>query len=128
MNQTSKLMITLTVGMAIGAAASAANMLQQGAKKAAYVIADVEVTDPAGFLAYVAKVPDTLKAFNGRTMARGKPDTKEGEAPKGSIVIIAFDTLEDADKWYSSPQYTALIPERQKAARSQVYIVEGVPQ
>ena len=128
MNQRSKLIITLFVGMAIGAAASAANMLQQGTKKAAYVVADVEVTDPAGFQAYVTKVPDTLKAFNGRTIARGKPEPKEGDAPKGSMVIIAFDSLADAEKWYSSPQYTQLIPERQKAAKSQVYIVDGMPQ
>jgi uncharacterized protein (DUF1330 family) len=117
MSQTSKIVITLTVGMVIGAAASGANMLQQGAKKAAYVIADVVVTDPAAFQAYVAKVPDTLKAFSGRTMARGKPETKEGDTPKGSVVIIAFDSLADAEAWYSSPKYTALIPERQKASK-----------
>jgi uncharacterized protein (DUF1330 family) len=127
MNQMSKLMIASAVGMSIGA--GAINMLQaQGVKKPAYVIADVEVMDPAAFQAYVAKVPGTLKPFNARTIARGKPEAKEGLAPKGSIVIIAFDTLADAEKWYSSPEYTALIPERQKAAKSQVYIVEGVPQ
>jgi uncharacterized protein (DUF1330 family) len=128
MTPRSKLIITLLAGMAIGAGASAANMQAQATKKPAYVTADVEVTDPAGFQAYVAKVPETLKPFNARTMACGKPESKEGDAPKGSIVIIAFDSLADAEKWYSSPQYAQLITERQKASKSQVYIVEGIPQ
>ena len=119
-------MITLLAGIAIGAGAM--NMLQaQGVKKAAYVIANVEV-DPAGFQSYVAKVPDTLKPFSAQTIARGKPKAKEGIPPNGSMVIIAFGSLADAEKWYSSPECTALIPERQTAARSQAYIIEGVPQ
>jgi uncharacterized protein (DUF1330 family) len=127
MKQQAKPMIALLGGIAIGA--GAINMLQaQGVKKAAYVIATVEVTDPTGFQAYVAKVPDTLKPFNARTIARGKPEAKEGTPPNGSMVIIAFDSLADAEKWYGSPEYAALIPERQKAAKSQVYILEGAPQ
>jgi uncharacterized protein (DUF1330 family) len=122
MNQRLKLIITLTAGIAIGAAVSAANMLPQAPKKAGYGIADVEVTDPLAFQA------ETLKPFNARTIVRGKPVAKEGDAPKGSIVIIAFDSLADAEKWYSSPEYSALIPERQKVSKSQVYLVEGVPQ
>jgi uncharacterized protein (DUF1330 family) len=128
MNQKSKLVITLTAGIAIGAAASAANMLPQAPKKAGYVIADVEVTDLAAFQAYVAKEPETLKPFNARTIVRGKPVAKEGDTPKGSIVIIAFDSLGDPEKWYSCPEYSTSIPERQMASKSQVYLVEGVPQ
>lgn len=42
--------------------------------------------------------------------------------------MVAFDSLADAEKWYSTPPYSDLIPERQKAATSQVYIVEGLPE
>jgi uncharacterized protein (DUF1330 family) len=100
----------------------------QGAKKPAFVIANVDVTDPAAFSAYAAKVPETLKAYNGRLMVRSKPISKEGAAPAGTIVLIAFDSLADAEKWYASPEYRPLIPERERAAKTQLYMVEGLPQ
>jgi uncharacterized protein (DUF1330 family) len=127
MKQTTKLAMSLLVGLAIGA--GVINTLRaQGAKKPAFVIADVEVTDPTAFEAYVAKVPDTLKPYNGRTIVRGRPFQKEGEAPRGSVVVIAFESLADAEKWYATPPYSSLIPERQKAAKTQLYVVEGLPQ
>jgi uncharacterized protein (DUF1330 family) len=127
MKQMAKLVPTLIAGIALGA--GAIGVLQaQGVKKPAYVVADVAVTDPAGFQAYAAKVPETLKPYNARIIVRGKPEGREGAAPQGNIVIIAFDSLADAEKWYSTPPYSELIPERQKAAKSQLYIVEGFPQ
>jgi uncharacterized protein (DUF1330 family) len=119
--------VALFVGCALGAGAIS-GLHAQGAKKPAYVVAEVQVTDPAAFQAYAAKVPDTLKPYNGRTIVRGKGDALEGEPPKGSVVVLAFDSLEDARKWYDSAAYLALIPEPQKSATSRVHIVEGVPQ
>jgi uncharacterized protein (DUF1330 family) len=127
MKQTAKLAIALLVGFAVGAGVIR-TLQAQGAKKPAFVIADVEVTDQTAFSAYVAKVPDTLKSYNGRIIVRSKPFPKEGAAPQGNIVVIAFDGLADAEKWYATPPYSLLIPERQKAAKTQLYIVEGLPQ
>jgi uncharacterized protein (DUF1330 family) len=42
--------------------------------------------------------------------------------------MLVFDTLADAEKWYSTSPYQPLIAEREKAAKSRVYIVEGLPQ
>jgi uncharacterized protein (DUF1330 family) len=116
----------LVAGFALGAAV-VTGLHAQAAKKPAFVIAEVQVTDPAAFKAYAARVPATLKPHNGRVIVRGKPIAKEGEAPKGDLVVVAFDSLADAQKWYSTPPYRDLIPERQKAATSRVYIVEGLP-
>jgi uncharacterized protein (DUF1330 family) len=125
--QSAKMAATLLVGLAVGA--GVIGVLQaQGTKKPAYIIADVDIADQAGYQAYGAKVPPTLKTYNGRIVVRGKPSTKEGAAPKGLIVMVEFDSLADAEKWWTSPEYSALIPERQKAAKAQIYIVEGLPQ
>jgi uncharacterized protein (DUF1330 family) len=43
-------------------------------------------------------------------------------------VITSFDSLPDAEKWYSTPPYKDLVAERQKSAKTRFYIVEGVPQ
>lgn len=51
-----------------------------------------------------------------------------GAAPQGNIVMIVFESLADAEKWYSTSPCNELIPERQKAAKTQLCIVEGLPQ
>lgn len=127
MKQSAKVALAAVAGFALGAGAIQGLHAQVG-KKPAYVIAEVEVTDPPAFQAYAAKVPDTLKPYNAHTIVRGKAEAKEGAPPQGNVVILAFDSLADAEKWYSTPPYQPLISEREKAAKSRVYIVEGLPQ
>ncbi len=121
------LSVALLAGFALGAGAIEA-LHAQGAAKPAYVIAEVEVTDPPAFQAYAKQVPATLAPYHAQTIVRGKGEGKEGAPPQGTIVMLRFDSLADAEKWYGTPPYKDLIPERQKAAKSRVYIVEGLPQ
>ncbi len=79
-------------------------------KTPAYVIAEVEVTDPAVFRDYAAKAGATLAAYNARLITRGKARAKEGPAPAGNIVVIEFDSLADAERWYSTPPYNESDP------------------
>jgi uncharacterized protein (DUF1330 family) len=97
-------------------------------KRPAYVIAEVEVTDPAGFQDYVAQAIPTLAGYNARLVARSKARSKEGTAPVGDIVVVAFDSLEEAERWYSSTAYSTVIPLRQRSANSRLFIIEGEPQ
>ncbi|HEV8029791.1 MAG TPA: DUF1330 domain-containing protein [Stellaceae bacterium] len=127
MKQSAKVALAALAGFALGAGAIQGLHAQVG-KKPAYVIAEVQVTDPPAFQAYAAKVPDTLKPYNARYLVRGKAEAKEGEPPQGNFVMLVFDTLADAEKWYSTSPYQPLIAEREKAAKSRVYIVEGLPQ
>ena len=41
--------------------------------------------------------------------------------------MIKFDSMEKAKAWYNSPAYSRLRPVRQKAGRSNVYFVQGLP-
>jgi hypothetical protein len=59
--------------------------------------------------------------------ARRQDRVVEGEAPK-RIVMIAFDSMEQAQAWYDSPAYRAIRPIRHKSATPRVYIVEGAPE
>jgi uncharacterized protein (DUF1330 family) len=56
----------------------------------------------------------------------GKIQTVEGEAPKGYIVVIAFDSVEKSRGWYYSPAYEVIKPIRQNSTMSRIPIVEGV--
>ena len=122
-----KLALAVLVGISIGVAGAEAIHAQQGKTPPGYVIAEVDVTDPATMQKYGEKVPETLAPFNHQYLVRSsKIQTLEGEPPKGGIVLIAFDSEEKAREWYDSPAYAAIRPIRQSAAKSRIFIVEGV--
>ena len=125
MKQIGKYAVILLAGFALGAGAIQGLHAQAG-KTPAYAVA--EVTDPPLYQAYLAKAIDSLKPYNARIIVRAKPDLKEGTPAQGNVVITSFDSLTDAEKWYSTPPYKDLITERQKSAKTRFYIVEGVPQ
>jgi uncharacterized protein (DUF1330 family) len=125
--QIAKLALTGLAGFAFGAGAIQ-GLHAQGGKKPGYVIAEVQITDQAPFDAYGKKAAETLKAANAHVLVRGKGEAKEGAPPQGTVYVIAFDSLADAEKWYSQPPYQPLIAEREKAAKSRVFMVEGLPQ
>ncbi|MGE5271451.1 MAG: DUF1330 domain-containing protein [Thiohalocapsa sp.] len=93
----------------------------------AYLIAEVEITDPAGFSAYVDAAVPTLAAHNARLLANGKARAKEGTQPVGNIVVIEFPSIEAAERWYSTPPYKDAIPLRQRSANTRLFFVEGAP-
>jgi uncharacterized protein (DUF1330 family) len=92
-----------------------------------YVIGEVEITDPAAFQEYAAKVGATLAPYNARLIIRGKARAKEGPIPVGTIVVLEFPSVAEAEAWYHSPAYTEVIPLRQRAANSRLFVVEGEP-
>ncbi|MGA8431913.1 MAG: DUF1330 domain-containing protein [Candidatus Sulfotelmatobacter sp.] len=122
-----KLALAILAGISIGVAGARAIHAQQVNTPPGYVIAEVEVTDPTAMNKYGEKVPETLAPFNHHYVVRShKIQSLEGEPPKGGVVIIAFDSAEKAREWYDSPAYAAVRPIRQGAAKSRIFIVEGV--
>ena len=94
---------------------------------AAYVIAEIDITDPAAYEAYRKEVPATVAQYGGRFIVRGGGNIQSlegGWAPK-RIVTLEFPSLEHAQKWYRSPEYAPLIKLRQSASRGKLILVEG---
>jgi uncharacterized protein (DUF1330 family) len=121
-----KLLFAALVGVSIGVVCAMVIRAQQVKVAPGYIIAEVEVTDPATIQKYVAKLPETLAPFNHHYVVRGgKTQSLEGEPPKG-IVIIAFDSVEKAREWYESPAYEAIKPLRLSAAKTRLFIAEGI--
>ena len=122
-----KLALAVLAGISTGVAGAMAIQAQQVKTPPGYFIAEVEVTDPATMQKYVDKMPETLAPFNNHYLVRSrKIQALEGDAPKGGIVVIAFDSAEKAREWYDSPAYAAIKPIRQGAAKARIYIVEGI--
>jgi uncharacterized protein (DUF1330 family) len=92
----------------------------------AYVIADVEVTDPAKYEDYKKLTPGAVAKHGGRFIARGgQTATLEGNWRPGRVVIIEFPTYEQARSFYTSVEYTAARRARAGAATMKMIVVDG---
>jgi uncharacterized protein (DUF1330 family) len=123
-----KIMLGVLIGGVIGAAGAAMIHAQQARVLPGYVVAEVDVTDPATFKQYADKAPGTIAASGGHYVIRGGKFTSiEGDAPK-RFVVIQFDSVEKAKAWEDSPAYDAIKPIRHSSAKSRVFIIEGAGQ
>jgi uncharacterized protein (DUF1330 family) len=125
MKQKLGLVFALLVGIAIGAW-GIAPLNAQNAAPQTYIIAEMRVTDPAGFTEYMRREPPVLAQYHGRVVARGLPQAREGAQPDGTVSLYAFNTPQDADRWYDSPEYRPLRDLRQRTAKSDIWFLTGV--
>jgi uncharacterized protein (DUF1330 family) len=94
---------------------------------AAYVIGEVDVMDPAAYEEYRKQVGAVLTKYGGRFIARGgKVEALEGGWSPKRLVLLEFPSMEQALKWYRSPEYAPLIKLRQKASRGKLVALEGI--
>ena len=93
----------------------------------AYVINDMEITDPVLFEEYKKLSPPTVALYGGRFLARGGlTDTLEGAWSPKRLVIIEFPSVAQARAWADSPEYAPAKRLRHRAAISNLIVVEGV--
>jgi uncharacterized protein (DUF1330 family) len=122
-----KSIIVATTALAIGGAGGAF-LHAQTAVPPAYLIARVQVTDPDGWKPYVTALPATLAPYHVKTLARAPGVALDASTPPaGSTVILAFNSMDDLKAWWNSPAYQAIIPLREKSAKSIVYALPGMP-
>ncbi|HEX3096661.1 MAG TPA: DUF1330 domain-containing protein [Usitatibacter sp.] len=95
---------------------------------AAYVLAEVEVTNPEGYKEYTAAVPATIARYGGRFLVRGgASEALEGDWPKIRRVILEFPDVETARRWWNSPEYEKPKALRQANSKGRLILLEGAP-
>jgi uncharacterized protein (DUF1330 family) len=93
----------------------------------AYLIAEVDVTDPAGFEEYRRQVPATIAKYGGRYLVRGGAvDALEGDWRPARLVVLEFPSLEQARRWYDCQEYKGPRALRQRTATTKLLLVDGV--
>jgi uncharacterized protein (DUF1330 family) len=94
---------------------------------AAYVIADVDVSDPARYAGYTALSPAAVAAAGGEFVVRGgRHETLEGGWTPGRVVVVRFPSYAAARAFYDSPLYVAARAARDGAtSKFNMIIVEG---
>ena len=93
----------------------------------AYVIVDIDVTDPQGYPEYIQLAPATITAYGGKYLARGgKTEVLEGVWIPKRLVILEFDSIQQARAWLESPEYQPARQLRHRTAVSNMVVIEGV--
>lgn len=93
----------------------------------AYYFVDVlETTDEARIAKYREGVFATVEKYGGRYLILGgKHEVVEGNWRPTFPVMLEFPTMEQAKRWYSSPEYGPLLKLRLEGSRSNAVFIEG---
>jgi uncharacterized protein (DUF1330 family) len=94
---------------------------------AAYVIVNIEVTDPGPYEEYKRQAAATIAQYGGRYLVRGgAAERLEGSWVPRRVVVLEFPSAARAREWLHSPEYAPALKLRQAAAKSDMILVEGV--
>jgi uncharacterized protein (DUF1330 family) len=93
----------------------------------AYILASLEITDPAAFEEYRKQVPAVIAAYGGRYLVRGGAvERLEGSAALNRMVILEFPDMARLKAFYRSAEYQPLLAMRLRAATATLLAIEGV--
>jgi uncharacterized protein (DUF1330 family) len=93
----------------------------------AYIIVEIEVTDPAGYEQYKNLAGETVEKYGGKYIVRGgKTEVLEGNWKPKRIVILEFPTVTHAKEWLNSEEYREPRKMRHRTAKTNMLVIEGV--
>ena len=94
----------------------------------AYLVVEIEITDPDNYEEVKKLTPATIKRFGGKYLARGgKTETLEGDWQPKRLVILEFNDMDQAKAWWNSPEYAPIKQLRQIYATTNMVLTEGDP-
>jgi uncharacterized protein (DUF1330 family) len=93
----------------------------------AYLIAEVRVTNPEEYPAYMEAVSPLIAEYGGTYIVRaGENEVPEGRAIEGRLVVIEFPDYARLRAFWNSEEYQAIKPLRTNNASSRIILAEGV--
>ncbi len=91
-----------------------------------YMIARVRVSDETKFAEYAKRAGPAAQKYGGRYLARGgECKTMEGPHFERNVISV-WPSMEQALKWYHSPEYQEAKSYREDAAEVQLCLVESI--
>jgi len=116
----------MLAGGAIGA--TAVNGLHaQGKAPGAYAVVDINaITNPDVFKTLLPKSGPAVAAFGGKFIVRTEKITNIDGTSPSRFVVIAFDSVEQAQAWNKSTAQQEVENIRKQSTTSREFIVEGM--
>jgi uncharacterized protein (DUF1330 family) len=119
--------LSVTAGMVLGA--GAVQGLRAQTKPPVYQISLEDVSNPDGIeKEYHPLAAAASQRFGSRHLANGFAVSIDGTQPKNRLVVInQWDSLEQIQAWFNSPEYQKARAVGNKYASFQIIAVEGLP-
>jgi uncharacterized protein (DUF1330 family) len=93
----------------------------------AFVIVETDITDPERYEHYKAASPSAIAAGGGRFLVRGgELVVLEGDWQPTRLVMLEFEDLAAAKRWYESEVYQEANRLRDGAAHMRMVAVQGI--
>lgn len=94
---------------------------------AAYVISEVRFLDPDAVERYRTLAAESIAEYGGRYLVRAAtPYAAEGDWPANvRLVIVEFDDMDTARRWYASESYARALAHRDEALTRRLTFVDG---
>jgi len=93
----------------------------------AYIISDVQVTNPTQYEEYKKWSTVAMQVYGAEVCVRGgKVEVIEGDWTPTRVVVLKFADVDAAKKFSSSPEYGKARAAREGAAIMRMIVVEGV--
>jgi uncharacterized protein (DUF1330 family) len=95
---------------------------------AAYLIVEMNISNPEQYKEYMARAPQAVKAAGGEYLVRGgKHETLEGDWQPHRVAMLRFPSYEQAKAFYDGEMYTQARSFRKGATEYfNMVLVEGV--
>ena len=91
-----------------------------------FIIIDIAVIDQGLYEEYVARVPAVVEQYGGRYLVRGgEVVALAGGWQPERIVVLEFESSDQVQEFYASPEFLALAPLREQATASRIILEEG---
>lgn len=122
-------MLTCTAAGVLGGEA-----LHSQARPPAYLIGQIDVSDPDGYAKeYLPKAREIIKAHGGQLVAAAGAATSgspviavDGEAPSRAVIYM-YPNMDALQAWRNDPAYVAVRRVGEKYAKYRTFAVEGAP-
>jgi uncharacterized protein (DUF1330 family) len=116
--------IAALVGIGVGSIV--ANALHAQPKPPVYFIGDNDVSDPEAYAKeYLPRAQALIKAGGGRYLAAGKAVSFDGPPPNDRVIIIVWDSMEQLQAWFNSPDYRAARKIGDQYAKFHTFAIQG---
>ncbi len=94
---------------------------------AAYWIVDNEITDQDLFNEFAGRIRGSMEAHGGKFLVRGgATQVIDGDRTPHRVVVVEFESMEQAQAYANSPEYQELVAIRDRSSITTAFIVEGL--
>jgi uncharacterized protein (DUF1330 family) len=127
MKNLATMILSTLAGVVVGAAGLSS--LRAQTKPPTYFVAEVDVSDNAGFVKeYLPKAQASIKSSGGRFLVAGQNIKAFEGAPPRRVIVTAWESVGKVEEWFNSPAFKEIRTIGDKYAKFRLYTVEGLPQ